>query len=85
MVFDFHPGASGLDPIGVFAAGSVPRFISFVSFVGFLFFFTFLFSRLPLQLWCISQDMAWRFAEWEGCDLVSLFSHFHIHFYRSFY
>lgn len=26
--------------------------------------FTNFFSRLPLQLWCFSQDMAWRFAEW---------------------
>jgi hypothetical protein len=41
-------------------------------FVGFLIFYIF-FSRFPLQLWCFSQDMAWRFAEWERCDLAPLF------------
>jgi hypothetical protein len=45
MVFDFNPGASGLDPIGIFAAGSVHR----VYFLCLLFFsfFTFLSRDYP--------------------------------------
>lgn len=82
-----NPGASGLDPFGVFAAGSVHRVHFLISFVYWFYrpfiHISFLAITPTVMVFFSRHGMAFR--EWEGCDLVSLFSHFHFHFYRSFH